>query len=84
MFKEGEMAILRWPEKSTWSDTLDGVDSGILVIGEKYEVLRVYDRGQGEGMSVELYLGKGRVWGLSLSCMQKIGGKSKRNLPDWF
>jgi hypothetical protein len=79
------MVVLRWPERSRWTDTVEGVDCGNLIVGRIYKVVAVEDH-YDYGPSVHLETGPFRTWGLGNDAIEHYVVRKPvvRRLPAWF
>lgn len=84
-FVKGDMVVLKWPNKSRWPDTMQGVNNGTLVVGKQYEVVDIHHtHSYGGTYEVSLRIHEnGRSWMLTYEALELVG-KIKYNLPDWF
>ena len=83
MFKAGDKVILKYPERSTWRDTMDAIRSGTLVKGNVYQVVYA------DNDEVTLLFfdkkapGRNSHWTLSPHALIPFPER-KYNLPDWW
>jgi hypothetical protein len=78
MFKVGDKVRIKYPERSTWKDTLRALEMGTLSLNIEYVIASIINNNK----DVRLFLPRGTTWGLSAACC--VSNKRVRNLPEWF
>lgn len=91
MFKVGDRVIIKYPERSTWNDTIQGLQDGYINQTSVYIITRLEPESvQGNSAWIEpltqdeeMPLGE---WGLGILALAPWAEvpKRKRSLPDWF
>lgn len=82
--KPGDWVILKWPERSTWTDTTYAVDLGRIKVGKKYKVSEIHTYLK-ENDSVVLLIKTNNnyisTFGLSKECVELCNA---HRLPNWL
>jgi hypothetical protein len=85
MYKRGDQVVII-SQTSSWNDTAHAFERGILQLGETYTVVEYNHNYPPFGRSVQLKTRHAfhRSWWVGAEAVKLVGGKIKRNLPDWF
>lgn len=79
MIKVGDKVLYLGYKNNLYGDTDEAERDGLLVVGQTYTVLSVYN----ERQEIRLLVHNGGGWSLNMECIKKVGDKI-RNLPSWF
>ncbi len=84
--RAGDKVIFKYPERSMWNDTKEGIASGYLVVGGEHVIEEICENMDGFGPSVRLShpFSDDDPWWVSAECCELIRKVSKRNLPEWW